>query len=204
MISSFFIVCIPRKRKRIKAPSPRSRYWPSTRPSTRTCTCNSSEPQRDRRSSSLQWCSRILDTCASAPCDMFVRGWRRASCQAPRSQETWWRASPPLRSYTPPQTSAWRDSSPRDEIEPTALPMGVLLKAGPPPLDLSFWSFLTFLHHGIEEVERQLLWKFYKKNSKEKLVKCATEVGRLHRVSIQSCTQNRPSPKVQSLSRDLI
>ena len=31
------------------------------------------------------------------------------------------------------------------------------LKAGPPPLDLSFWSFLTFLHHGIEEVERHLL-----------------------------------------------
>ena len=78
------------------------------------------------------------------------------------------------------------------------------LKAGPPPLDLSFWTFLTFLHHGIEEVKRHLLWKFYIKNSKEKLVKCATEVGRLHRVSIQSCTQNRPSPKVQSLSRDLI
>ena len=31
------------------------------------------------------------------------------------------------------------------------------------PLDLSFWSFLTFLHHGIEEVERHLLVKFYKK-----------------------------------------
>ena len=31
------------------------------------------------------------------------------------------------------------------------------IKAGPPPLDLSFWSFLTFLHHGIEEVERHLL-----------------------------------------------
>ena len=27
----------------------------------------------------------------------------------------------------------------------------------PPPLDLSFWSYLTFLHHGIEEVERYLL-----------------------------------------------
>ena len=36
------------------------------------------------------------------------------------------------------------------------------LKAGP-PLDLSFWSFLTFLHHGIEKIERHLLWKFYKK-----------------------------------------
>ena len=25
------------------------------------------------------------------------------------------------------------------------------------PLDLSFWSFLTFLHRGIEEIERHLL-----------------------------------------------
>ena len=30
------------------------------------------------------------------------------------------------------------------------------IKAGP-PLDLSFWSFLTFLHHNIAEVERHLL-----------------------------------------------
>ena len=37
------------------------------------------------------------------------------------------------------------------------------LRQDPPPLDLSFWSFLTFLHHGIEEVERHLLWKLYKK-----------------------------------------
>ena len=41
---------------------------------------------------------------------------------------------------------------------------------------LSFRSFLTFLH---QEVERHFLWKFYK-NSKEKLVKYATEVVRLH------------------------
>ena len=54
------------------------------------------------------------------------------------------------------------------------------IKAGPPPpLDLSFWSFSTFLHHGIEEVERHLLWKFYKKirrkswsNVLPKLVAC--------------------------------
>ena len=32
----------------------------------------------------------------------------------------------------------------------------ILVKAGP-PLDLSFWSFLTFLHHGIENVETHLL-----------------------------------------------
>ena len=58
-------------------------------------------------------------------------------------------------------------------------------KAGP-PLDLSFWSFLTFLHHGIEEVERHLLWKFYKKirrkswsNVPPKLVAC---IGFLYKV----------------------
>ena len=35
-----------------------------------------------------------------------------------------------------------------------------LFKAGPPPLDLGFWSFLTFfnfLHRGTEEVEGHLL-----------------------------------------------
>ena len=53
-----------------------------------------------------------------------------------------------------------------------------------------FLAIFDFLHHGIEKVERHLLWKFHNKNSKEKLVKCATEVARLHRVSIQSCTQN--------------
>ena len=84
---------------------------------------------------------------------------------------------------------------------PISSPLDALREARP-PLDLSFWSFFTFLHHGIEEVERHLPRKLYKKNSKEKLVKCATEVVHLHRVSIQSCTQNRPSPKVQSLSRD--
>ena len=31
------------------------------------------------------------------------------------------------------------------------------------PLDLSLWSFPTFLHHGIEKVERHLLWKFHEK-----------------------------------------
>ena len=49
-----------------------------------------------------------------------------------------------------------------------------------------------------------LLWKFDKKNSKEMLVKCATEVAHLHRVSIQSCTQKRPSPKVKWRSGDII
>ena len=54
------------------------------------------------------------------------------------------------------------------------------------PLDLSFWSFLTFLHHGIEEVERHLLRKFYKNirrkswsNVPPKLVAC---IGFLYKV----------------------
>ena len=44
------------------------------------------------------------------------------------------------------------------------LPMSIelsLFKAG--PLDVSFWSLYTFLHHGIKDVERHLLWKVYKK-----------------------------------------
>ena len=59
------------------------------------------------------------------------------------------------------------------------------IKAGP-PLDLSFWSFLTFLHHGIEESERHLLWKFHKKvqrkswsNVPPKLLAC---IGFLYKV----------------------
>ena len=55
-----------------------------------------------------------------------------------------------------------------------------------PPLDLSFWSFLTFLHHNIEEVETHLLWKFHKKirrkswsNVPPKLLAC---IGFLYKV----------------------
>ena len=49
---------------------------------------------------------------------------------------------------------------------PIRFPLRALGKTAPPspglilrqdPLDLSFWSFLTFLHHGIEEVEMHLL-----------------------------------------------
>ena len=72
------------------------------------------------------------------------------------------------------------------EAEVWYLVVNEWLKAGPPPLDLSFWSFLTFLHHGIEEVERHLLWKFYKKirrkswsNVPPKLVAC---IGFLYKV----------------------
>ena len=41
----------------------------------------------------------------------------------------------------------------------------VVFKAGA-PLIWVFWSFLTFLHHGIDEVERYFLWKFHKKFKK--------------------------------------
>ena len=54
------------------------------------------------------------------------------------------------------------------------------------PLDLTFWSFLTFLHHGIEKVERHLLSKFHKKirrkswsNVPPKLLAC---IGFLYKV----------------------
>ena len=50
--------------------------------------------------------------------------------------------------------------------------------------------------------QRQAGQLVFHKKSKERLVKVATEVARLCRVSIQSCTQNRPSPKVQLCSRD--
>ena len=67
---------------------------------------------------------------------------------------------------------------------------------------LLIWGLVIFdfLHHDREKVEGHLVWKLHKKNSKEKLVNCDAEVARLYRVSLQSCTQNRPSSKVQSLS----
>ena len=42
-----------------------------------------------------------------------------------------------------------------DDQVPGHHPRALIFKAG--PLDLSFWSFLSFLHNGIEEVERHLL-----------------------------------------------
>ena len=37
------------------------------------------------------------------------------------------------------------------------------LRQDPPPLDLGFWSSLTFLHHGIEDVREASSVKFHKK-----------------------------------------
>ena len=108
------------------------------------------------------------------------------------------------------------------------------LKAGPPPwfeFFVIFDFFAPWYRKSREASSVKISWK----NSKGKLVKCAIEVARLHRVSIQSCTcwykrlmigpelwnselrinscvcyviqsctQNRPPPKVQSLSRDWI
>ena len=77
------------------------------------------------------------------------------------------------------------------------------LRQDPPPwfeFLVIFDFFAPWYRRGWEASSVKIL----EKNPKEKLVKCATEVARLHRVSIQSCTQNRPSPKVQSLSRDWI
>ena len=84
---------------------------------------------------------------------------------------------------------------------------GSCLKAGPPPPPAPWFEFLVifdFFAHGIKRSREACSVKISLKNSKGKLVKCATEVARLHKVSIQSCTQNRPSPKVQSCSGDWI
>ena len=60
------------------------------------------------------------------------------------------------------------------------------VKAGPPPPWFEFLVIFDFLHHGIEEVERYLLWKFYKKIRKKswsnvppKLLTC---IGFLYKV----------------------
>ena len=43
--------------------------------------------------------------------------------------------------------------------------------------------------------------KFHKKNSKEKLVKCATEVARLHKVSIHKNTKTAVSESSIAFAR---
>ena len=65
-------------------------------------------------------------------------------------------------------------------------------------LDLIFRSFLTFF----APWNRKNRDESFIKNSKEKSVKCATKVACLHKVSTQSCKQNRSSPKVQSRAGD--
>ena len=67
--------------------------------------------------------------------------------------------------------SAWRHLCQRPRFRGWKMILSTTTSIRQDPLDLSFWSFLTFLHHGIDKVERHLLWKFHK------LVKCATEVA---------------------------
>ena len=45
------------------------------------------------------------------------------------------------------------------------------------PLDLSFWSFLTFLQYGIEKVGRHLLWKFHTKIQRKSWSNVAPKLG---------------------------
>ena len=71
-----------------------------------------------------------------------------------------------------PTITSWLRKHRRREIlvepfSPTFSDLWCKLYLRQDPLDLSFWSFLTFLYHGIEEVERHLLWKFYKKIRKK-------------------------------------
>ena len=72
---------------------------------------------------------------------------------------------------------------------------GKSFKAGP-------WVFGLFVPWYRRRWEESSV-KISQKNSKKKLVKCATEVARLRKVAIQSCTQNRPSPNVQFLARKI-
>ena len=71
------------------------------------------------------------------------------------------------------RTVKWRDwqgiESAKQTMDFPAAPFFLVeiskkwIKLRKAPLDLSFWSFLTFLHHGIEKAEGHLLWKFHKK-----------------------------------------
>ena len=73
------------------------------------------------------------------------------------------------------------------------------------PPDLSCSSFLTFLHHGIADKERHLLWKFHKQIQRKSWSNAQPKfLARLHKVSKESCTQNRTSPNVQWRSGDWI
>ena len=74
----------------------------------------------------------------------------------------------------------------------------------PPPPWFEFLVIFDFFAPWYRKSSDASSVKISLKNSKEKLVKCATEVARLHRASTQSCTQKRPSPKVQWRSGDLI
>ena len=67
---------------------------------------------------------------------------------------------------------------------------------------LKFDHFLNFIFAPWHRKSRGIVCENRLKNSKEKLVKCATKVARFHTVSTQRCRHNRPSPKVQSHSRN--
>ena len=80
------------------------------------------------------------------------------------------------------------------------------LKARPPPPPHLIWvlGYFYLFEPRYRRSKDASSVKIALKNAKEKLVKCATEVARLYRVSMQSCTQKQQSPKVQSHSRDWI
>ena len=64
-----------------------------------------------------------------------------------------------------PQENCWRctaEHAERHHVDDKTQAYSERLRQDP-PLDLSFWSFLTFLHHGIEKVEGHLLCKLHKK-----------------------------------------
>ena len=75
-------------------------------------------------------------------------------------------------------------------------------KARPPWFE--FWVYFDFFVSWYRRSREASFVKISIKTSKERLVKYATEVARLLRVSLQSCTHYRPSPKVQSRWGDWI
>ena len=79
-------------------------------------------------------------------------------------------------------------------------------KRQPPPPPPAWFEFLVILDFFAPwYISRCIFCENCKKKTlKGKWVKCAPEFARLHKVSIQSCTQNRPSPKVQSRWRDFL
>ena len=83
-----------------------------------------------------------------------------------------------------------------------SLPVDLLLRQDPPLIwVLVIFDFFAPWYRRRREASFVKIWW---ENSKETLVKCATKVARFHKVSIQSCKQNRPSPKVQSRSGNWI
>ena len=59
--------------------------------------------------------------------------------------------------YERPFPDDWKSPDTSRKADAVSANLFAVLRQDPPPFDLSFWSFLTFLNHGIEKIERHLL-----------------------------------------------